>query len=74
MGEIIKILGSKKIKSNKIEIELNKPHSLDMPNSVHIQTEKFRLEMSQSEFNIVAFNTLKAINKLKILKSKERHE
>tara|TARA_B110000037_G_C17110028_1_gene501478 strand:+ start:812 stop:1024 length:213 start_codon:yes stop_codon:yes gene_type:complete len=69
MGEIIKVLGKKRINSEEFQIELNKPHMDGQQNSVHIQTKTFRIEMSQSEFNIIALNTLKAIQKLKTLKS-----
>mgnify|MGYP001136524748 FL=1 len=57
MGEIIKVLGQTKIDSSDFKIELNKPHSQGEENSVHIQTETFRLEMPESEFIKVALNT-----------------
>jgi hypothetical protein len=68
MGEIIKVLGTKKVQGQDFQIELNKPHSQGQQNSIHIQTEVFRWEMSQSDFNVIALNTLKAIQKLKSLK------
>ena len=48
MGEVLKILKETKIAGGKFLIELNHP------DIIHIQNEKFRLEMPQSEFLKIA--------------------
>jgi len=65
MGEIIKILSKGKLRGDQFSIELNKPHSRDKENSVHIQTSKFRWEVPESDFLSIAISTLSAIQKIK---------
>ena len=50
MGEIIKKFGTINISNSNINFELNKPHAKGAPNSVHIQSDKMRIEMSEKEF------------------------
>lgn len=68
MGEIIKVLAKKKLRDQSLQIELNKPHAVGFSNSVHIQTDFFRWEMTDSQYLLIALSTLKAIEKFKQLK------
>lgn len=68
MGEIIKKLDSIKLNNIELSIEVNKPHSKNQMNSIHIQSDSFRLEMSEADFLLVALTTMEGIAKLKRLK------
>lgn len=54
MGEIIKKYGKIEIGNQEFDIELNKPHFINGEKSIHIQNNKFRLEMPASEFSRMA--------------------
>ena len=68
MGEIIKKFGTINISNSNINFELNKPHAKGAPNSVHIQSDKMRIEMSEKEFLKFSLTLLDAEKKLKKMK------
>ena len=47
MGEKIKILSKGKILNSNFEIELNHPITNEQDEQIHIQSDKFRLEMDK---------------------------
>lgn len=69
MGEKIKTLGKANIKNQDIEIELNEPTSQNGEQQIHIQTKKFRLELSKNDFITYSLSVLKSAKKLKKLKA-----
>ena len=68
MGEIIKNFGTITIADSNIDFELNKPHAKGAPNSVHIQSDKMRIEMNEKEFLKLSLTVLEAEKKLKKMK------
>lgn len=50
MGEIIKNYGKIKIGGQEFNIELNKPDEINGAKNIHIQNDKFRLDMRDFEF------------------------
>ncbi len=50
MGEVLKILKETKIGDTKILIEQNAPLTRQGARVIHLQNEKFRFEMPESEF------------------------
>ena len=54
MGEIKDILASAVINNTKITIEHNLPTTDLGKEKIHIQTDKFRYEVSQKEFRLIA--------------------
>ncbi|MBA6156286.1 hypothetical protein H3Z83_07140 [Tenacibaculum sp. S7007] len=68
MGEIIKKFGAITIAESDIDFELNKPHAKGGLNSVHIQSNKMRIEMDEKEFLKLSLTILEAEKKLKRLK------
>ena len=68
MGEIIKKFGTITIAGSNIEFELNKPHAKGSPNSVHIQSDKMRIEMNEKEFLKLSLTVIDAEKKLKRMK------
>jgi len=54
MGEINKILANGALKSENMAVELNDPVTEGGNSSIHIQTSRFRAEMSENEFRAFA--------------------
>tara|TARA_B110000858_G_scaffold158464_1_gene181631 strand:+ start:230 stop:445 length:216 start_codon:yes stop_codon:yes gene_type:complete len=68
MGEKIKILSKGKILNSNFEIELNHPITNEQDKQIHIQSDKFRLEMDKKDYIKYALSILVAAKNLKILK------
>jgi hypothetical protein len=68
MGEKIKSLGKFIYKDTEVEIELNSPPFIGLPEQVHIQSVSFRFEISKSEFVNLSTSVLLAAKNLKKLK------
>ena len=68
MGEKIKTLASGKVQGSYLEIELNYPTSKGLDQSVHIQSNKFRLDINRKEYIGYAISILVARRNLKNLK------
>lgn len=68
MGEKIKILSKGKILNNNFEIELNQAVVINQDQQIHIQSNKFRIEMDKKDFIKYALSILVAVKNLKILK------
>lgn len=60
MGEKLALLSIGKILDTSFEIELNKPHSTQMPRDIHIQSDCFRFLMNEREFVRLALTVLAA--------------
>ena len=69
MGEILKRLGTVKIKNADYEVELNMPHSSSQLAQIHIQASEIRLEATEIDFCRIVCSILKARAKLEFLKS-----
>jgi len=65
MGEIAKILGRKIISSREVVIELNDPSNEGGSQSIHIQTDSGRFELSLDEFRAISAAFITAGHKLK---------
>ena len=50
MGELLKTYGHIDINGQRLAIELNEPINPQTGGIVHLQSDKFRLEMSQADF------------------------
>lgn len=50
MGELIKKYGTVDLKGKQLEVELNEPIHEYTGGIVHLQSEEFRMEMSQLDF------------------------
>jgi hypothetical protein len=68
MGEIIKVLSEGELEGKKYCIELNKPHAVHMPDSVHMQTDDFRWELSDAEFLHLSTIVMAAAKRIKEIK------
>ena len=68
MGEKIKTISKGKILNNNFEIELNEPTILGQDEQIHIQSDKFRVEMDKKDFVKYSLSILLAEKNLKILK------
>jgi hypothetical protein len=68
MGEKISTLGHVIVSEVEYEVELNHPPSAGLPRQIHIQSERFRIELDEIEFiqTALAFNL--AAEKLRRLK------
>ena len=71
MGEKIKTLAKARFAKFDLEIELNHPPVNGADKQVHIQTEKFRLEIDKSDYVEYAIAVLLAEKNLKKLKNIE---
>ena len=60
MGEKIKTLSIKKISGYTYEVELNYSPTNNLDKQVHIQSEKFRIELNEKTYLAYAFSLLKA--------------
>ena len=68
MGEKIKTISKGKILNNNFEIELNEPTISGQEEQIHIQSDKFRVEMDKKDFVKYSLSILLAEKNLKILK------
>ncbi len=68
MGEKIEILGSIKVNNTLYDVELNKPVDSKDELQIHIQSEDFRVELSENEFIQILVTVKWAKEKLKQLK------
>jgi len=68
MGEINKILHKGRFSKSDIQIELNHPSSDFSSEKIHIQTDKFRYELTKQEFRLLASGILSANANLKTYK------
>ena len=68
MGEKIKILSKGKVLNNNFEIELNQAVVINQDQQIHIQSNKFRIEMDKKDYIKYALSILVAVKNLKILK------
>lgn len=71
MGEKIKTIATGKILNSEFEIELNHPTVSGFDQHVHIQSEKFRLDMDKKDFIKYGLSVLVAERNLKTLKDIE---
>ena len=69
MGEKIRDLGNVKIGSSEFVIELNHSASGSKYRDIHIQNDKFRLEIPENEFLQMAACVMLAKKQLKIIKN-----
>ncbi len=69
MGEKIKTLSKGSILNVDFEVELNHPLSKGKDQQIHIQSDKFRLEMSKTDYIRYALTVLVAKKNLKKLKN-----
>ncbi len=69
MGEKIKTLSKGSILNVDFEVELNHPLSKGKDQQIHIQSDKFRLEMSKTDYIRYALTVLVAKENLKKLKN-----
>lgn len=68
MGELIRNVGKFCFDGSEFNVELNKSTSQKNARSVHVQNEKFRLELSEREFVQLASCVLLAKKQFDILK------
>ncbi|MBR6888278.1 MAG: hypothetical protein IKN16_07500 [Selenomonadaceae bacterium] len=54
MGEVLKVLKETKLGGGKFLIELNEPLAKGAPRIIHLQNDKFRMEMIEPEFLKIA--------------------
>ena len=54
MGEVLKVLKETKLGGGKFLIELNEPLAKGTNRVIHIQNDKFRMEMIEPEFLKIA--------------------
>ncbi|MBW3020739.1 hypothetical protein KY334_05560 [Candidatus Woesearchaeota archaeon] len=71
MGEKIKTILKGKLFNTNFEIELNHPPFRGLDEQVHIQSDKFRIEIDKNEYLQYAMSVLLARKNLKILKKIE---
>lgn len=71
MGEKIKDLGTVKLGNSEFVIELNHSTGGNKYRDIHIQNDKFRLEMPENEFLQMAACVMLAKKQLKIIKNIE---
>lgn len=69
MGEVIKKLGTVRVKDKEYDVELNLPHTKSQQAQVHIQSNSVRLEGNETDFCRLVCSMLKARKKLMYLKS-----
>jgi hypothetical protein len=70
MGEKIKTITSLKIKSTEVEIELNKESIIGGPRYIHIQSDDFRMSLTESEYIQLVLTVNKARKQLEYVKGK----
>ncbi len=68
MGEKIKILAKGKFLNTDFEVELNHPLTKGSERQIHIQSDKFRIEMDEKDYVKYALSILVAEKNLKNLK------
>ena len=68
MGEKIKTLASGRVLQTEFEIELNHPLSIGKDQQIHIQSDKFRIEMDEKDYIRYALTILVADKNLRNLK------
>lgn len=68
MGEKIKTLSKGKLLNTDFDIELNHPLSVGLDEQIHIQSDKFRLEMDKKDYLQYALSILVAEKNLKMIK------
>jgi hypothetical protein len=68
MGEKIKILSKGKILNEEFEVELNHPLSKGKSQQIHLQSQKFRVELDRKDYLKYGLSVLAAAKKIKILK------
>ena len=69
MGEKIRTLSKGKLLKSDFEIELNYPTSSGQDEQIHIQSDKYRLEMGKKDYLKYALSVLVAEKNLKLLKN-----
>jgi hypothetical protein len=70
MGEKIADIGKLTLGNTKYDVELNSGLSLfDKKNQIHIQSDKFRLELSEESFKKIALAVLSANEIVKVIKN-----
>ncbi|MCF7870100.1 MAG: hypothetical protein K9M01_03170 [Candidatus Omnitrophica bacterium] len=68
MGEKIKILSKGKILNEEFEVELNHPLSKGTSQQIHLQSQKFRVELDRKDYLKYGLSVLAAAKKIKMLK------
>lgn len=68
MGELLRKIGTLDMKDFQLDVELNNPSANGLERSVHLQNQKFRLEMSESEFYQVAGAILESYRQFEWIK------
>lgn len=68
MGEILKVLSKGVISEDRIVIELNSPASERDRHTIHIQTNRGRVELTIKDFRVLATANITAAMKLKAYK------
>lgn len=72
MGELIRKIGNLKIKGQDFSIELNEPNNKSTDRIVHLQNDKLRYELKESDFLELCALTLHAADNLSILKNEKK--
>jgi hypothetical protein len=60
LGEKIRVINNFNFDKGELEIELNKASTTDGPRYIHIQNEKFRFGITESEYIQLALTICKA--------------
>jgi len=68
VGEKIKTLSRGKLLAGEFEVELNHPPSSGCDQQIHIQSDKFRVEIDKKDYLKYALSVLVAEKNLKNLK------
>jgi len=68
MGEQIRVLARGKVLGREVAVELNHPFAHGGRQQVHLQADKFRVEMDKEEYLVYALAVLAAEHKLKVIK------
>lgn len=71
MGEKIRTIATGKILESEFEIELNHPTLKGLDQHIHIQSDKFRIEMEKKDFIKYGLSVLVAERNLKTIKEIE---
>ncbi len=72
MGEVLKVIKEIKLGGGKFLIEQNAPLITGGSNVIHLQNEKFRMEMSEPEFLKIAGSIAWARRNFDFLKGRKK--
>lgn len=74
MGDVIEKIGTIPIGNNQLDIEINHSARGTSYRDIHLQNEKFRLEIPEKEFLQMAAGVILAKRQFDIVKGKKRNE